>query len=89
MTEPDPADDRADETSNDDTGNDDTGNDETDHSVAAVEPTDPVERTGVAAADEAAQRLADLADAPVEAHVGIYEDVHRRLPEGLADLDEQ
>jgi hypothetical protein len=52
-------------------------------------PTDPVPTTGVAAADAAAQRLAELADAPVEAHVGIYEDVHRRLQEGLADLDEQ
>ena len=45
--------------------------------------------TGVAAADAAAQRLAELTDAPVEDHVGIYEDVHRRLQEGLADLDEQ
>ena len=45
--------------------------------------------TGVAAADAAAQRLAEITDAPVESHVGIYEDVHRRLQEGLADLDEQ
>lgn len=54
------------------------------------EETQPtVETTGVAAADDAARRLADLDEAPVEAHVGIYEDVHRRLQEGLADLDEQ
>lgn len=45
--------------------------------------------TGVAAADAAADRLAELDDAPLEEHVGIYEDVHRRLQEGLADLDEQ
>ena len=49
----------------------------------------PASTTGVAAADEAAARLADIDDAPVDAHVGIYEDVHRRLQEGLADLDEQ
>jgi hypothetical protein len=45
--------------------------------------------TGVAAADEAADRLAQIADAPLEEHVEIYEDVHRQLQEGLADLDEQ
>jgi hypothetical protein len=49
----------------------------------------PPTATGVAAADDAARRLAEIADAPVDAHVGIYEDVHRRLQEGLADLDEQ
>ena len=57
-----------------------------DERLDVAEPSAP---TGVAAADEAATRLADLDDAPVEAHVGIYEDVHRRLQEGLADLDEQ
>ena len=45
--------------------------------------------TGVPAADEAAARLRDLDDAPVESHVEIYEDAHRRLEEGLADLDER
>ena len=62
---------------------------ETDHEDTASDVAGPaaVERTGVAAADEAAERLTELADAPVEAHVGIYEDVHRRLQEGLADLD--
>ncbi len=60
------------------------------------EPTTPAEpeadeheSTGVAAADDAAARLRDLDDAPVEEHVGIYEDAHRRLEEGLADLDER
>ena len=63
--------------------------------IQSSEPADaddvaePAPTTGVAAADEAAARLSDLDDAPVDAHVGIYEDVHRRLQEGLADLDEQ
>lgn len=59
---------------------------------AADEPGDEGsvdERTDVAAADGAAARLRDLDGAPVEAHVEIYEDAHRRLEEGLADLDER
>jgi len=56
-----------------------------------TEPTspDPPPRTGVPAADGAADRLAELEEAPLDEHVAIYEDVHRRLQEGLADLDEQ
>jgi len=50
---------------------------------------EPLPRTGVAAADAAADRLDELDEAPLEEHVAIYEDVHRRLQEGLADLDEQ
>ena len=34
------------------------------------------------------ERLQELDDAPLEQHVEVYEDVHRRLQEGLADLDE-
>lgn len=45
--------------------------------------------TGVPAADQAAERLRDVDDAPLDQHVGIYEDTHRRLEEGLADLDER
>ena len=54
-------------------------------------PTDAqqVPRTGVPAADSAADRLAEVERAPLDEHVEIYEDVHRRLQEGLADLDEQ
>lgn len=55
----------------------------------AVGEDDETASTGVAAADEAAARLRDLDDAPVEEHVEIYEDAHRRLEEGLADLDER
>jgi hypothetical protein len=46
------------------------------------------DRTGVHAADAAADRLAEIDDAPVDEHVVIYEDVHRQLQDGLADLDE-
>jgi len=37
---------------------------------------------------DARERLQALDDAPLEEHVAVYEDVHRRLQEGLADLDE-
>jgi hypothetical protein len=45
--------------------------------------------TGVPAVDDARARLAGVDDAPLEEHVEVYEDVHRRLQEGLADLDER
>lgn len=51
-----------------------------------AEPT--VRATGNPAVDAAAERLAALDDALVDEHVDIYDDVHRRLQEGLADLDE-
>jgi len=59
--------------------------------VTEQSPPDPppVPRTGVPAADAAAERLSELEEAPLDEHVAIYEDVHRRLQEGLADLDEQ
>jgi len=63
--------------------------------VGADEPAPPDDphgtenETGVPAADGAAARLRDLDGAPVERHVEIYEDAHRRLEEGLADLDER
>jgi len=53
-----------------------------------TEPDPPPEPTGVPAADEARERLAAVDEAPLEEHVDVYEDVHRRLQEGLADLDE-
>jgi hypothetical protein len=49
---------------------------------------DPDERSGVPAADDARDRLQALDGAPLEQHVEVLEDVHRRLQEGLADLDE-
>ena len=45
--------------------------------------------TGVAAADSALSRLNDVANAPLEAHVEIFDDVQRRLHEGLAELDDE
>ena len=56
--------------------------------VTQPEPDDDTPRSGVAAADEARGRLRDLDDAPLDQHVEVLEDVHRRLQEGLADLDE-
>ena len=37
---------------------------------------------------DARERLQAVEDAPLDEHVEVYEDVHRRLQEGLADLDE-
>jgi len=48
----------------------------------------PDERGEVPAANDARERLQTIDDAPLEEHVEVYEDVHRRLQEGLADLDE-
>ena len=53
---------------------------------SADNPAGPATRADAVAA--ARDRLAAVADAPLEEHVGLYEDVHRRLQEGLADLDE-
>jgi hypothetical protein len=49
---------------------------------------DPQDSGGVPAIEDARERLQAIDDAPLEEHVGVYEDVHRRLQEGLADLDE-
>jgi hypothetical protein len=47
------------------------------------------ERDAVGRAErDARERLQAIDDAPLEEHVEVYEDVHRRLQEGLADLDE-
>lgn len=51
----------------------------------AAEP----ESTGVAAADSALARLRDIDAAPLEDHVEIFDDVQRRLHEGLAELDDE
>jgi hypothetical protein len=47
------------------------------------------ERTGVAAADSALERLRDVQSAPLDEHVEIFDDVQRRLHEGLAELDDE
>jgi hypothetical protein len=46
------------------------------------------DRTGVPAADAALDQLDTLSEEPLERHVEIFDDVQRRLHEGLADLDE-
>jgi hypothetical protein len=43
---------------------------------------------GLDAVEVARERLAAVDEAPLEEHVAIYDDVHRGLQEGLADLDE-
>lgn len=42
--------------------------------------------TGHAGVDAALARLGELPGLPVPAHVDVYEDIHRRLQETLADL---
>ncbi|MGI8336913.1 hypothetical protein ACRYCC_43820 [Actinomadura scrupuli] len=48
----------------------------------------PPEPTGDERVDEAVARLAELGGAPVSRHVEIFEDVHRRLQDVLAAIDE-
>ena len=50
---------------------------------------EPPARTGVAAADDALDRLDTLAEAPLDDHVEIFDEVQRRLHEGLAELDDE
>jgi hypothetical protein len=50
-----------------------------------VEP----ESSGVACADRARLRLADVETAPVEDHVEIFDDVQRLLHNGLSELDDE
>ncbi|WP_242911198.1 hypothetical protein [Actinomadura terrae] len=53
--------------------------------VAAAPPPEP---TGDPRVDAALARLGDLPGRPVPEHVEIFEDVHQRLQELLADADE-
>ena len=45
--------------------------------------------TGEPRVDDALGRLTDLASLPVDEHVGVFEDVQRRLHDTLADLSGQ
>lgn len=47
------------------------------------------EPAGVPAADAALERLKDVDHAPLEEHVEIFDDVQRRLHDGLAELDDE
>jgi hypothetical protein len=51
--------------------------------------SEEVASTGVPAADAALERLRSLDGAALDEHVEIYEDVQRRLHEGLAELDDE
>ncbi len=43
--------------------------------------------TGEARVDAATARLGEIADLPTPDHVAVYDDVHRRLQDALADAD--
>ncbi len=45
------------------------------------------EVTGDARIDAATARLGDLAELPTSDHVAVYDDVHRRLQDALADAE--
>lgn len=60
------------------------GKPETAATVPEAEPP-----TGVTAADAALSRLQDIHAAPIGDHVEIFDDVQRRLHEGLAELDDE
>ena len=47
----------------------------------------PLPETGDDRVDEALAELAAIAGQPPAEHVAVYEDVHRRLQDTLADLD--
>jgi hypothetical protein len=59
--------------------------------AARVQTAEPAESvaptTGEPRVDAALERLQDVGAAPVDEHVVIYDDVHRRLQDALADLD--
>ena len=44
--------------------------------------------TGESVVDDALARLSQISEAPTADHVEIYDDVHRRLTDALADVDE-
>jgi hypothetical protein len=53
---------------------------------AAALPDVPFEPTGDPRVDDAVGRLDELAASPTHEHVGVFEDVHRRLHEALSDV---
>jgi hypothetical protein len=48
-----------------------------------------VEPTGVASVDAALERLGDVAAAPLDEHVEIFDEVQRKLHDALAELDDE
>ena len=64
-----------------------SGADRTALTHPAMEHSAAVDSTGDPRVDDAMARLVDVDGAPVSEHLDIYQDVHRRLHEALADLD--
>ncbi len=58
-----------------------------DIAAAAFDRLDDPPVTGDPRVDDALARLTELPDLPVAEHLPVYEDVHRRLHDALADLD--
>lgn len=56
--------------------------------VAELPVPDP-EPTGHPGVDAALDRLRELADLPTGAHPELFDDLHRRLQDALAEVDQQ
>ena len=70
---------------------DDQGYEFADEPVAEPTPEDPLLikdplNTADPRVDDAVARLAELRDLPTADHVSVYEDIHSRLNDALADL---
>lgn len=52
-------------------------------------PVPEPEPTGHAGVDAALDRLRELADRPTGGHPELYDDVHRRLQDVLAEIDQR
>jgi hypothetical protein len=48
---------------------------------------EPVPATGEARVDAATARLEEIVELPTSEHVEVYDDIHRRLQDALADAD--
>jgi hypothetical protein len=70
----------------DDDSNNDSDNDYVAAPGAPLIAMSTLPLTGEPRVDDAMARLADLVSLPVSEHVGVFEDVQRRLHDTLADL---
>ena len=59
-----------------------------DRDVERDHRVDPPPETGDTRVDDALAGLADIVGQPPAEHVAVYEEVHRRLQDTLADLDD-
>jgi hypothetical protein len=75
---------------NERTGNESRGAEAMELPHAVAEAALPqIEPTGHAEVDAALMRLTELAERPTSGHAELYDDVHQRLQEVLAQLDQQ